>query len=218
MAQADFFYSGLHDGIGIDKHIEMYAPRNRNNKNEFERTSKDERVALFHGIVEAIHHQGDGLESLSYTSSVNKQVLLLTEAEILHLKDVAVLLDKLKPLAVATTIIWVFLVLLIYFKRFQVPTSKQLLLNTILLLLVAAVILSFGPERIFNQLHIWVFPENHQWFFYYEDSLMSTMMKAPDLFAYIISIWIVISILLTAIIFKLMRYYLPPDLKNNRIL
>jgi len=217
MVQADFFYSGLHDGIGIDKHIEMYAPRNRNNKNEFELTSKDERVALFHGIVEAIHHQGDGLETLSYTSTANKQVLLLTEAEILHLKDVAGLLDKLKPLALVTTIVWMFLALLIYFKRFQVPTSKQLLLNTILLLLVGAAILSFGPERIFNQLHIWVFPENHQWFFYYEDSLMSTMMKAPDLFAYIISIWIVISMLLTTVIFKLMRFYLHPDQKNNRI-
>jgi hypothetical protein len=195
----------------------MYAPRNRNNKNEFELTSKDERVVLFHGIVEAIHHQGDGLESLSYTSSANKQVLLLTEAEILHLKDVAGLLDKLKPLVLLTTIFWIFLVLLIYFKRFQVPTSKQLLLNTILLLVVVAIILSFGPERIFNQLHIWVFPENHQWFFYYEDSLMSTMMKAPDLFAYIISIWMVISILLTIVIFKSMRFYLHPDQKNNRI-
>ena len=208
MAQADFFYSELHDGIGIDKHIEIYAPRNRNNKNGFERTSKAERVALFHGIVEAIHHQGDGLESLSYTDRANKQLALLTDAEILHLKDVAVLLDKIKPLALVTTIVWILLLLLIYFKRFQLPTSKQLLLSTLLLLLIGAGILLLGPERIFNQLHIWVFPENHQWFFYYEDSLMSTMMKAPDLFAYIISIWILISILMTAIIFKLMRYFL----------
>jgi hypothetical protein len=32
-------------------------------------------------------------------------------------------------------------------------------------------------------MHIFVFPDNHQWFFYYQDSLMSTLMKAPDLFA-----------------------------------
>ena len=39
-----------------------------------------------------------------------------------------------------------------------------------------------GPVEVFYALHEWVFPANHQWFFYYEDSLMSTLMKAPDLF------------------------------------
>jgi len=32
-------------------------------------------------------------------------------------------------------------------------------------------------------LHVLIFPADHQWFFYYQDSLMSTLMKAPDLFA-----------------------------------
>jgi hypothetical protein len=29
-----------------------------------------------------------------------------------------------------------------------------------------------------------VFPEGHKWFFYYQDSLMSTVLKAPDSFIY----------------------------------
>ncbi len=39
-----------------------------------------------------------------------------------------------------------------------------------------------GPTKVFYWGHEVVFPENNQWFFYYEDSLMSTMMKAPALF------------------------------------
>ena len=31
-------------------------------------------------------------------------------------------------------------------------------------------------------MHEWVFPAEHQWFFYYQESLMTVLMKAPDLF------------------------------------
>jgi hypothetical protein len=38
-------------------------------------------------------------------------------------------------------------------------------------------------KTFFYWLHTVVFPSDHQWFFYYEESLMSTLMKAPYLFA-----------------------------------
>jgi hypothetical protein len=38
---------------------------------------------------------------------------------------------------------------------------------------------------VFYGLHTWIFPPGHAWFFYYQDSLMTMMMKAPELFAYI---------------------------------
>ncbi len=208
MAKADFFYPSLHDSIAIDKHIERYAPRNQNNKKEFELTTKAERVDLFHGIVEAIHDKGNGLESLAYTNSTNNQVILLTDAEVLHLKDVAYLLDKIKPVVLATFLVWIMVLLIVYIKRFQIPSSKQLLLNVLPLILIGTIALSLGAEKLFNQLHIWAFPDNHQWFFFYEDSLMSTMMKAPDLFAYISAIWFVISIFLTTILLRVLRLVL----------
>lgn len=40
-----------------------------------------------------------------------------------------------------------------------------------------------GPTRVFYTLHEWVFPSDHQWMFSYQESLMTTLMKAPDLFA-----------------------------------
>jgi len=206
MAKADFFYSSLHDNIGIDTHIQRYAPRNRFNKTEFEKTTKDERLVLFHGVVKAIHNKGSGLESLAYIRNSNKDnVTLFTEAEVIHLKDVANLIEKSKPVIIGVIMIWLALMFWILFKQVKLPSAKRFGLLASVLLGSVVVILSLGLEKVFNQLHIWAFPDNHQWFFYYEDSLMSTMMKAPDLFAYISIIWGFLSVLLTVILLKSMH-------------
>jgi hypothetical protein len=42
-----------------------------------------------------------------------------------------------------------------------------------------------GWVEVFYAAHRWIFPDDHQWFFFYQESLMSTMMQAPDLFLYI---------------------------------
>lgn len=210
LTQVDFFYATLHDRIGIDEHIERYAPRNRFDKKDFEKTSKSERVKLFHGVVTAIHNNGDGLDSLSYISKVNTQkTKLFTDAEITHLKDVAVLLNKIKPIVVIVFLVWLISLLLIFWRRIRLPSAMQLTALSFVWIGIALLILFLGPERIFNQLHIWAFPDDHQWFFYYEDSLMSTMMKAPHLFAYISASWVFLSILLTILLFKFMHLILP---------
>ena len=38
------------------------------------------------------------------------------------------------------------------------------------------VIAIIGPQKTFYQLHEWAFTEKAQWFFYYQDSLMTTLM------------------------------------------
>jgi uncharacterized membrane protein len=48
-----------------------------------------------------------------------------------------------------------------------------------------AALLTVGFREVFYAFHEAIFPPDHQWFFYYQDSLMSTMMKAPFLFGYI---------------------------------
>ncbi len=206
MAKVDFFYSNLYESIGIDTHIERYAPRNRFNKTEFEKTSKTKRLDLFSGVVDAIHNKGVGIESLSYNRvSDQTKVSLFTDAEVIHLKDVANLLDKLKPVVVALFLVWLLVMSWIFLKRIKLPSAKRLSLLALVLVGVSILLLLLGPEKVFNQLHIWAFPDNHQWFFYYEDSLMSTMMKAPDLFAYISATWALLSIAFTIFLLKVMR-------------
>jgi hypothetical protein len=45
-------------------------------------------------------------------------------------------------------------------------------------------------------LHTVVFPADHQWFFYYKDSLMASLMKAPDIFAAIAAQLLVVALLI----------------------
>ena len=208
LSKVDFFYASLHDNIGIDKHIERYAPRNRFNKKDFEKTSKQQRVTLFHGVVEAIHNDGVGLEALFYLNSNQQKTTLFTDAEVIHLKDVAILLNKLKPVLIVVFAIWLMSLLWLFWKRIKLPTALQLSILSMVWVVIAVLILLLGPEKVFNQLHVWVFPKDHQWFFYYEESLMSTMMKAPYLFAYISAIWALLSIISTIILFKLMHLFL----------
>ncbi|WP_299879634.1 DUF1461 domain-containing protein [uncultured Cocleimonas sp.] len=208
LAKVNFLYPALHDAIGIDKHIARYAPKNRKNKLGFENTSKEERSRLFLGIVDAIHAHGEGLSSLSYMSKQNgttQSIPLLTDPEVVHLKDVAVLLDKLKPVVLLLIICWLLIIVLFKIRKVALPTTSQFLISALIMILLIGLVMLLGPEKIFNQLHIWVFPDNHQWFFYYEDSLMSTMMKAPVIFAYIVAIWVCLSIILTSLILKLLK-------------
>lgn len=205
LTKVDFGYDFLHDNIGISDHITKYAPRNNKNKKDFELTTKSERIALFHGIVESIQNQGKGLVQLDYKNRHQQEIGLLTVAEIIHLRDVANLLDKLKPLAWIAILSWLAILVILRFRRVKLPSTKQLSFNTLFIIVIFTGILLLGPERIFNQLHIWVFPNNHQWFFYYEESLMSTMMKAPDLFAYIAGFWTLLSVFLSMALLKLLR-------------
>ncbi len=204
LSKVDFAYPFLYDNIGVAEHIERYAPKNNKNKLGFETTSKQQRLDLFHQVVESIQNHGKGLQELSYQGLNNQAVALFTPAEVTHLQDVANLLDKLKPLIIGLVVLWLFISIFLLFKKFKLPSLKQWLLSALVLFFVSGAILALGLEKIFNQLHIWVFPDNHQWFFYYEESLMSTMMKAPDLFGFIAGIWGFLSVVFTMLIITLL--------------
>src|SRR5690625_5358126 len=73
-----------------------------------------------------------------------------------------------------------------YYRRCRLPPARKLLIGfTIAIAALAALILLIGPVRVFYALHDYIFPDDNPWFFYYQDSLMTTLMKAPDLFGLI---------------------------------
>lgn len=195
MAKCDFFYSVWHDVGGIKEGIEKYGPTNRY-KQGFADTTRKQRLQVFHEITIAIHNNGEGLRDIYYQSptSIGEQQLL-REPEVIHLQDVAKLLGVLMWLVLAVLILWP-LMGYTYYRKFRcLPAlNHQLFGLGGLLMLLAIILIAFGPEAVFNTLHIWVFPSDHAWFFYYQDSLMSTMMLAPVLFAWIAAAWVVISI------------------------
>jgi hypothetical protein len=202
LARVNFLYPLWHDLIGIDHTIETYAPRNQY-RHGFQQTSKAERSRLFAAIVYAIHHQGTGLRTLVYHDTSGRPLnKLLREPEITHLQDVARLIDLLRPVGLLASIATIALLVAIRWQRQPMPSLMSLLLGMVVPLGAAGtLVLLIGPVNVFYWLHALIFPPGHEWFFYYQDSLMSTMMKAPELFGYIALMWIVLSlVVLTAFV------------------
>ena len=175
-----YAYGFWYDKLAIGEHIDRFAPQNRYIRG-FEQTSEQERLDAFAAIARAVHEQGKGLEDIRFSTAQGER-RLLRKPEVQHLQDVAALIDVL---TLATTVATVLALL-----GFTVLTNRRIypawrvqggwLLGVAVF--SAAVLLLIGPKQVFYQLHVWIFPEGHQWFFYYQDSLMSTLMKAPDLF------------------------------------
>jgi uncharacterized membrane protein len=182
-ATSNFLYPIWYEVLDLDEVISMYAPNN-NFKRGFENTNQQAHIELFAGIVNGIQHGGKGLRELQYKDSKTSQVqTLLTDAEVVHLQDVANLVSKFKNFGITCLIISLFLLTWMLFKNYEIAKFRYHLTGGVsIIFFLTILIFTIGPTKIFYLGHELIFPNNHQWFFYYEDSLMSTMMKAPVLF------------------------------------
>lgn len=185
LALVDFLYPWLYQALEIDAHIEHFGPQNRY-RDGFALTSDAQRIALFGEIAEAINHGGRGLASISYRPGPGSApVPLLRPPEIEHLRLVAELVATLRGIGLGALVLFVAAVAGMAYARVQ--PDRMLRFGGVVLAVAGAggmVFASFDVSDTgwFARLHEWVFPPGHQWFFYYQDSLMTTLMKAPDLF------------------------------------
>lgn len=185
LAQVDFAYPLGYELLDIDEHIETFGPQN-NYKNDFEKTSSDEHKRLFAEITEAIQAGGKALASITYSLPSGNQEPLMRTPEVVHLQDVARLVKHFYWAGIGGLLISGALLIYAYQKRLAMPSTRKLLTGFGGLILgLAAVVFILGPLKVFYWLHDYAFPPEHPWFFYYQDSLMTTMMKAPDLFGFI---------------------------------
>ncbi|MBB5187548.1 MULTISPECIES: DUF1461 domain-containing protein [Zhongshania] len=182
----DFFYGFWHDHIGIAENIRQYGPENIY-RTGFADTTRAQRIELFSQICHSISHQGAGLADIRYSipeKGINSP--LLHQAEIIHLQDVANLISTLQKGEPLLYLVWAALLATFIAKAWRLPSWRQLLLaNAFWIGAVTILIMVVGWVSVFYKLHTLIFPDKHQWFFYYHESLMSTMMQAPDLFLYI---------------------------------
>lgn len=185
LSSVDFLYPWLYEALEIDRHIEAFAPQNRYREG-FAATSDAQRIQLFGRIVDSVNDQGRGLESLSYRPGADAApVPLLRQPEIEHLRLVAELVTALRWAGAAA--LGLFIALTVAMVAAGLRPARMLPAGGIALGALVAGALAFASFDVsdagwFERLHDWVFPPNHQWFFYYQDSLMTTLMKAPDLF------------------------------------
>lgn len=205
-AKLGYGYAWLYGIYETEQHIARYAPQNRFRQG-FETTSVAEHKAVFQQIVDSVHANGEGLADISY-QYLGQAVPLLHEAERIHLQDVANLINFIHGLALLCFLLFIVCFAWEYRHRCKTQAKSKdqhqqrasvvglLSVFALLLVFIGAAFFIWGAKAIFYQMHIWVFPEGHQWFFYYQDSLMSTLMKAPDLFA-----GIAVQIVLVAVVF-----------------
>jgi hypothetical protein len=194
MAQLHFAYPLGYQLLDLQSHITHFAPLNRH-KDDFEFTTKEDHWRLFGEISDAIQNQGKGLADIQYQLSNGNLTSLMHQDEIIHLQDVANLVDHFYQLGYLSLAIWIACWLLIGWKKLQPPSNKKVISGFLgLILLAGLLIISIGAKDVFYWLHVQIFPADHKWFFYYQDSLMTTLMKAPDIFAFI-SILLVIELL-----------------------
>lgn len=187
----NFFYAQWYEPVGIGENIAQYGPLNKNRRG-FENTTREEHQRLMGELVAAINNGGEGLAIISYRNNAGVPVdSLLTDAEITHLQDVARLVRGFNLFGLTALALLLGLLLMARARAMPMPGLLKLFINMlVLLLLLAAIVLVIGPVKVFYQLHVWLFPAQNQWFFYYEDSLMTTMLKAPVIFGPMAAAWV----------------------------
>jgi hypothetical protein len=185
LAQCHFAYPLGYQLLDLDKNIAEFAPLNRY-KDDFELTTPKDHWRLFGEISDAVQASGVGLRDISYPLKNGETTALMHDAEIIHLQDVANLIDRFYLTGSISLLLWIGLIAFIYQQKLKLPPIKNILLGFVVgFVVIAITVLALGPTAVFYWFHEQIFPNGHQWFFYYQDSLMTTLMKAPDIFAFI---------------------------------
>ena len=194
LSAVNFLYPVLYNRLDIGTTIAQYGPVNRY-KRGFETTTRDERIRLFGAIVEAVNHDGRGLAQIQYYNAQGRPLAsFLREPEIVHLQDVANLLHRLRVVSYFAAGLLLIVLAAQHRGRLPGPGWRGTLITVAGIVVTASgLIAAYGPVAFFYKMHTLVFPAGHQWFFYYYESLMTTLMKAPDIFGYIAALLIVLT-------------------------
>ena len=184
LSTVNFFFDRIYEFHALDEQIKRYAPQNRN-KTNFEITSSAEHHRIFAKIVSSINSSGDGLAEISYYSPNGKKIdAFLTKDEITHLKDVSQLVVFSEQLIlILISLLVLFYGFCFYYKvkrsrYLWKPVGNILSFSTILLTLIlgAGILTVIGPRTVFHIVHELLFAGKGQWFFYYQESLMTTLL------------------------------------------
>jgi hypothetical protein len=195
LAQFHFAYPIGYQFLHLDKHIAEFAPLNRY-KDDFQLTTAEEHWRLFGEISDAVQSSGKGLHAINYSLKSGETTSLMHDAEIIHLQDVAKLIDVFYVTGTLCLLAWIGLIFFAHQQKLTLPSVKKILLGFLAgFAAITIIVFVIGPTAVFYWFHVQVFPDGHQWFFYYQDSLMTTLMKAPDIFAFIATL--LLSLLIT---------------------
>ncbi len=186
LVKTNFNYDFWYEKLNIKSTVDFYAPKNPQHK-DFIYTDKLQHSRLFAEIVTATTSKPESLKHIRYkTAGASTSTQMLTQDEITHLNDVNALImvfNLISYLAIAS-----FIPILILMLYLHIPPPRILAtcsIATCIVVTAGLTIFLYGPVEIFYALHTIIFPAEHKWFFYYNESLMSMIMQAPNIFGYI---------------------------------
>ncbi|MBL1294553.1 MAG: DUF1461 domain-containing protein [Thiotrichales bacterium] len=216
LSPVSFFYSQWYDLLAVDENIAEYGPLNRN-RIGFETTSRAEHERLMGELVVAINNNGIGFEEINYHDNDGKVIdSLLTAAELAHMRDVSHLVRWMKVCAVGLALLMVALLIALRKASVLMPSLPSLSVKMLgLVAVLVGGVLLIGPVKVFYQLHVWLFPDKNQWFFYYEDSLMTTLLKAPVIFAPIAMVLLLVALVVWWLGFSMIAHFMRPVTVNE---
>lgn len=211
LAQISFAYPTGYKLLDMDKHIAEFAPLNHY-VHGFQFTQPKDHWELFAQITDAVQHNGKGLTEINFLLPNNTKIPLMHAAEITHLQDVSHLINKFYWVGTIGGLMWAVFLFIAYRQKLSFPSLRNIVFGFCGgTFVISTIILSLGATKVFYWCHTKVFPEGHQWFFYYEDSLMTTLMKAPDIFAFIASLLLMVLV----IVWGLSTFGMARLLRNN---
>lgn len=196
-AQFDYGYRHWYGALSIEEHIDQYASKNVRRPG-FDQLPPERHLAAFAQISRAVHRGGEGLEEIHYDLPGGGRLPLLVADEIGHLRDVAGLLDVGERVSWGLLLVWPCLAWLVVAGG-PVSWRARSAAAGAPLVAVGVWLVVAGPTAVFYQLHEWLFPPENPWFFYWEESLMSALMKAPVLFGGIAVMLMAGALLLTPV-------------------
>lgn len=193
LAQLDFLFPFLYEYLNIEDYINRTAVLN-SHRPGFELTDKETRLLMFSGIVDGIHNNGLGLDRLFYEHKFYGKIPVLTKPEIAHLKDVASVVNYFFIFAFTAFIILIAsTIYLVRAKTKFPPISKSVFVLIVIHFIVLVLVYLLDPNNVFDQLHVWLFPAD-TYAFESKHSLMVTLMKAPEIFAWISAEFAIVNI------------------------
>ncbi len=187
LSAIDFGYSAMYGMLDIEGMVKKYAPKNADNeKKMFVLTDRNEHERLFGEISRSVNNAGEDLEKIEFSPMMtDKSFQLLTPAEVQHLMDVSDVVFWFKISSYFFIVAALFCIIAMINQKVRPARAFVALPVTLgVLCLSGLLIYVLGAEEVFYFLHEVIF-RDHQWFFYYEESLMTVLMHAPDIFGYI---------------------------------
>lgn len=206
-----FFFPVIYGAENIAGHIEKFAPQNRHGRSDFALTDRDDHFRIFDEMLTAVENGGKGLGDIRYSARGTGRKFLTMDEQI-HLQDVANLLTVLrKPVYLMAGLLILSASFMVSRRIRPMRLVAVFFSGAVLGIVSACAVAVVGFVDIFYFLHELVFPAGHKWFFYYQDSLMSTMLKAPDSFAWMGGILGVISVLMFIVYYTALSRMLGRD-------